>query len=80
MWLYQIHRPDLSVPFEETMEALHDLVKMGKTRYIGVSTMHEWQFQTMQNLAEKHGWTKFVTMQDQYSLMYREEEREMIPY
>ena len=78
--LYQIHRPDLSVPFEETMEALHDVVKSGKARYIGASTMYAWQFQKLQNIAEKHGWTKFVTMQNHYNLMYREEEREMIPY
>lgn len=78
--LYQIHRPDPNTPFEETMEALHDVVKSGKARYIGASTMYAWQFQKMQNIAEKHGWTKFVTMQNQYNLMYREEEREMIPY
>lgn len=78
--LYQIHRPDLSVSFEETLEALNDVVKMGKARYIGASTMYAWQFQKMQNIAEKHGWAKYVTMQDQYNLMYREEEREMIPY
>lgn len=78
--LYQIHRPDPNTPFEETMEALHDVVKSGKARYIGASTMYAWQFQKMQNIADKHGWTKFVTMQDQYNLMYREEEREMIPY
>lgn len=78
--LYQIHRPDPNTPFEEIMEALHDVVKSGKARYIGASTMYAWQFQKMQNIAEKNGWTKFVTMQDQYNLMYREEEREMIPY
>lgn len=78
--LYQIHRPDPNTPFEETMEALHDVVKSGKARYIGASTMYAWQFQKMQNIAEKNGWTKFITMQDQYNLMYREEEREMIPY
>jgi aryl-alcohol dehydrogenase-like predicted oxidoreductase len=78
--LYQIHRADPNTPFEETMEALHDLVKSGKVRYIGASTMYAWQFQKMQNIAEKHGWTKFITMQNQYNLMYREEEREMIPY
>ena len=77
--LYQIHRPDLSVPFEETMEALHDVVKAGKARYIGASTMYAWQFMKMQHAAEMHGWTKFVSMQNQYSLMYREEEREMLP-
>lgn len=78
--LYQIHRADPNTPFEETMEALHDLVKSGKVRYIGASTMYAWQFQKMQNIAEKNGWTKFITMQNQYNLMYREEEREMIPY
>ncbi len=78
--LYQIHRPDPNTPFEETMEALHDVVKSGKVRYIGASTMYAWHFQKMQNIAEKHGWTKFITMQCQYNLMYREEEREMIPY
>ncbi len=78
--LYQIHRPDPNTSFEETMEALHDVVKSGKARYIGASTMYAWHFQKMQNIAEKHGWTKFVTMQCQYNLMYREEEREMIPY
>ena len=78
--LYQIHRPDPNTPFEETMEALHDVVKSGKARYIGACTMYTWHFQKMQNIAEKHGWTKFVTMQAQYNLMYREEEREMIPY
>nr|MCR5258734.1 aldo/keto reductase [Desulfovibrio sp.] len=77
--LYQIHRPDLSVPFEETMEALHDVVKAGKARYIGASTMYAWQFMKLQHIAEMHGWTKFVSMQNQYSLMFREEEREMIP-
>ncbi len=78
--LYQIHRPDLNTPFEETMEALHDLIKAGKVRYIGASTMYAWQFQKMQYVAERHGWSRFVTMQNQYNLMYREEEREMIPY
>lgn len=78
--LYQIHRADPNTPFEETMEALHDLVKSGKVRYIGASTMYAWQFQKMQNIAEKNGWTKFSTMQNQYNLMYREEEREMIPF
>ncbi len=78
--LYQIHRLDPGTPMEEIMEALHDVVKSGKARYIGASTMYAWQFQMLQNIAEKNGWTKFVTMQNQYSLMYREEEREMIPY
>lgn len=78
--LYQIHRLDPGTPMEEIMEALHDVVKSGKARYIGASTMYAWQFQMLQNIAEKNGWTKFVTMQNQYNLMYREEEREMIPY
>ena len=78
--LYQIHRLDPGTPMEEIMEALHDVVKSGKVRYIGASTMYAWHFQKLQNIAEKHGWTKFVTMQNQYNLMYREEEREMIPY
>ena len=78
--LYQIHRPDLNTPFEETMEALNDVVKAGKALYIGASTMYAWQFQKMQNIAAAHGWSRFVTMQNQYNLMYREEEREMIPY
>ena len=77
--LYQIHRPDLAVPFEETMEALHDVVKSGKARYIGASTMYAWQFMKLQHVAELHGWTKFVSMQNHYNLIYREEEREMIP-
>ncbi|CAN8096136.1 unnamed protein product [Discula destructiva] len=75
--LLQIHRFDGSVPVEETMEALHDLVKSGKVRYIGASSMWTYQFAMMQNCAEKHGWTKFVSMQNHYSLCYREEEREM---
>ena len=75
--LYQIHRFDPQVPVEETMEALHDVVKAGKVRYIGASAMHAWQFAKMQHAADAHGWTRFVSMQDQYSLMYREEEREM---
>lgn len=75
--LYQIHRFDPEVPVEETMEALHDLVKAGKARYIGVSSMWAWRFAKMQHAAEGHGWTKFVSMQDQYSLLQREEEREM---
>lgn len=77
--LYQIHRPDLATPVEETMEALHDVVKSGKARYIGASTMYAWQFLKMQHAAEMHGWTKFVSMQNHYNLIYREEEREMIP-
>ena len=75
--LYQIHRFDPLVPVEETMEALHDVVKAGKARYLGASAMHAWQFSKLQYTAAAHGWTRFVSMQDQYSLMYREEEREM---
>lgn len=75
--LLQIHRFDPTVPVEETMEALHDLVKSGKVRYIGASSMWTYQFATMQFTAEKHGWTKFISMQNQYNLLYREEEREM---
>lgn len=75
--LYQIHRFDPATPAEETMEALHDVVKAGKARYIGASSMWAWQFSKLQYTAELHGWTRFVSMQDQYSLMQREEEREM---
>ena len=75
--LYQIHRFDSQTPVEETMEALHDVVKAGKVRYLGASSMRAWQFAKMQHAAEVHGWTKFVSMQDQYSLLQREEEREM---
>lgn len=75
--LLQIHRFDKSVPVEETMEALHDLVKSGKVRYIGASSMWAVEFATMQFVAEKNGWTKFVSMQNHYNLLYREEEREM---
>jgi aryl-alcohol dehydrogenase-like predicted oxidoreductase len=75
--LYQIHRFDPEVPVEETMEALHDVVKAGKARYIGASSMWAWQFSKMQYTAELRGWTKFVSMQNQYSLMQREDEREM---
>jgi aryl-alcohol dehydrogenase (NADP+) len=78
--LYQIHRFDYDTPIEETMEALHDVVKAGKARYIGASSMHAWQFAKMQFAAEKNGWTKFVSMQNHYNLVYREEEREMIPF
>jgi aryl-alcohol dehydrogenase (NADP+) len=78
--LYQIHRFDLATPVEETMEALHDVVKSGKARYIGASSMFAWQFATMQHVAERHGWTRFVSMQNHYNLVYREEEREMNPY
>jgi aryl-alcohol dehydrogenase (NADP+) len=77
--LYQIHRFDYTTPPEETLEALHDVVKGGKARYIGASSMHAWQFAKMLYLAEKHGWSRFVSMQDHYNLLYREEEREMIP-
>jgi 1-deoxyxylulose-5-phosphate synthase len=78
--LYQIHRFDPRTPVEETMEALHEVVKAGKARYIGASSMWTWQFGRMQHAAEMHGWTKFVSMQNHYNLVYREEEREMIPY
>ncbi len=78
--LFQIHRYDGRVPIEETMEALHDLVKAGKTRYIGASSMYAWQFVCMQHIAEKNGWTRFIAMQNHYNLVYREEEREMNPY
>jgi len=77
--LYQIHRFDHDTPVEETMEALHDIVKAGKARYIGASSMEAWRFAKMQYTAERHGWTKFVSMQPQVNLIYREEEREMIP-
>jgi 1-deoxyxylulose-5-phosphate synthase len=75
--LYQIHRFDPDTPVAETMEALHDVVKAGKARYLGASSMWAWQFSKMQYTAEMHGWTKFVSMQDQYNLLQREEEREM---
>lgn len=75
--LYQIHRFDPETPVEETMAALHDVVTAGKARYIGASSMWAWQFAKMQHTAELHGWTKFISMQNQYSLIYREEEREM---
>ena len=77
--LYQIHRFDVGTPVEETMEALHDIVKSGKVRYIGASSMEAWRFAKMQYTADRHGWTRFVSMQPQYSLLYREEEREMLP-
>jgi aryl-alcohol dehydrogenase (NADP+) len=77
--LYQIHRWDPSTPIAETMEALHDVVKAGKARYIGASSMWAWQFQKAQYTAESNGWTKFVSMQNHYNLLYREEEREMLP-
>jgi 1-deoxyxylulose-5-phosphate synthase len=75
--VYQIHRFDPETPAEETMEALHDVVKAGKARYLGASSMWAWQFSKLQYIAELHGWTKFVSMQNQYSLMQREDEREM---
>jgi aryl-alcohol dehydrogenase-like predicted oxidoreductase len=78
--LYQIHRFDPDTPVEETMEALHDLVKAGKVRYLGASSMWAWQFATMQHAADLHGWTRFVSMQDQYNLLQREEEREMFGF
>jgi len=77
--LYQIHRWDYATPIEETMEALHDVVKAGKARYIGASSMFAWQFTQAQYVADLHGWTRFVSMQNHYNLIYREEEREMIP-
>jgi aryl-alcohol dehydrogenase-like predicted oxidoreductase len=77
--LYQIHRWDPRTPIAETMEALHDVVKAGKARYIGASSMFAWQFATAQATARQHGWTPFVSMQNHYNLVYREEEREMIP-
>ena len=75
--LYQVHRFDPHTPVEETMEALHDVVKAGKARYLGASSMFAWQFAKLQHAADIHGWTRFVSMQNQHSLMYREEEREM---
>lgn len=77
--LYQIHRWDPHTPIAETMEALHDVVKAGKVRYIGASSMAAWQFAKAQYLADAHGWTRFISMQNHYNLIYREEEREMIP-
>ena len=77
--LYQIHRWDYGTPIEETLEALHDVVKAGKARYIGASSMHVWQFSKALHLAERHGWTRFATMQNYVNLLYREEEREMLP-
>jgi aryl-alcohol dehydrogenase-like predicted oxidoreductase len=78
--LYQIHRWDYETPIEETMEALHDVVRAGKARYIGGSAMFAWQFAKAQYTADLHGWTRFVSMQNHYNLIYREEEREMIPF
>jgi 1-deoxyxylulose-5-phosphate synthase len=77
--LYQTHRWDPSVPEEEVMEALHDVVKAGKARYIGASSMPAWRFAKAQHVAERHGWTRFAAMQNHYNLVYREEEREMLP-
>lgn len=77
--LYQIHRWDYGTPIEETLEALHDVVKAGKARYIGASSMHAWQFSKAQYLAREHGWTPFSSMQNHLNLLYREEEREMLP-
>ncbi|RKN13597.1 aldo/keto reductase [Micromonospora musae] len=77
--LYQIHRFDHATPIEETLEALHDLVKAGKVRYLGASSMHAWQFAKALYVADLNGWTRFVSMQNHYNLLYREEEREMLP-
>jgi len=77
--LYIIHRWNYNTPIEEMMEALHDIVKAGKVRYIGASAMYTWLFQKALHVAEKHGWTRFVSMQNHYNLIYREEEREMMP-
>jgi aryl-alcohol dehydrogenase-like predicted oxidoreductase len=78
--LYQIHRWDYETPIEETLEALHDVVRAGKARYIGASSMFAWQFCKAQYLARQNGWTRFVSMQNHYNLLYREEEREMMPF
>lgn len=77
--LYQVHRFDPDTPLEETLEALHDVVKSGKVRYLGASSMWAWQFAKMQQVAREHGWTRLASMQNHYNLVYREEEREMIP-
>jgi len=77
--LYQIHRFDRETPIEETLEGLHDIVKSGKARYIGASSMFAWQFMKMLDTSVAHGWTRFVSMQNHYNLVYREEEREMLP-
>jgi aryl-alcohol dehydrogenase-like predicted oxidoreductase len=77
--LYQIHRWDHRTPIEETLEALHDVVKAGKARYIGASSMFAWQFCKSLYVADRHGWTRFISMQDHYNLIHREEEREMLP-
>jgi aryl-alcohol dehydrogenase-like predicted oxidoreductase len=78
--LYQIHRWDYETPIEETMEALHDVVKTGKAHYIGASSMYAWQFAKAQYTADLHGWTRFVSMQNHYNLIYREDERELLPF
>jgi aryl-alcohol dehydrogenase-like predicted oxidoreductase len=77
--LYQIHRADSATPIEETLEALHDVVKAGKVRYLGASSMHAWEFSKALHLQRQHGWARFVSMQDHYNLLAREEEREMLP-
>jgi 1-deoxyxylulose-5-phosphate synthase len=77
--LYQVHRADPSTPWEETLATLHDLVRAGKVRYLGASSMYAWQFAKALYLSDLHGWTRFVSMQDHYNLLYREEEREMLP-
>jgi aryl-alcohol dehydrogenase (NADP+) len=77
--LYQVHRWDPHTPIEETMQALHDVVRAGKARYLGASSMYAWQFAKAQHVAQRHGWTPFVSMQNHYNLIYREEEREMLP-
>ncbi len=77
--LYQVHRNDHATPLEETLEALHDLVKAGKVRYLGASSMHAWEFAKALHLQRQHGWTRFASMQNHYNLLAREEEREMIP-
>jgi aryl-alcohol dehydrogenase (NADP+) len=77
--LYQIHRWDYYTPIEETLDALNDIVRAGKARYIGASSMYAWQFATALHLSDRHGWARFVSMQDHYNLVYREEEREMLP-
>ena len=78
--LYQIHRFDTTTPIDETVQALHDIVKAGKARYVGASSMYAWQFARMLHAADLHGWTRFVAMQNHYNLIYREEEREMLPF
>jgi aryl-alcohol dehydrogenase (NADP+) len=78
--LYQIHRWDNDTPIDETMEALHDIVRSGRARYVGASSMYAWQFAKAQYTADLHGWTRFVSMQNHYNMIYREEEREMIPF